>query len=182
MAQSMLKAARHHVVNGDGIHFANHIYVAPEMVTMKGQYLRVRHFPTNRSYIELFSLDDEYLFRAWDTDRLTPEQKAAFMATRRKQEDDNRAVQAGVQAHRRHLAVVLDELHAREAASDAEADDLDSAEEEDPRPQLPRAGRTEESGEVDRATRQAATTRLQELSARKAQREIEAAQRPEVEQ
>jgi len=182
MAQSMLKAARHHVVNGDGIHFASHIYVAPEMVTMKGQYLRVRHFPTNRSYIELFSLDDEYLFRAWDTDRLTPEQKAAFMATRRKQEDDNRAVQAGVQAHRRHLAVVLDDLRAREAGNDPDSGAEPTEEVGPVRRQLPRAPKPAEPDAVDRATRQAASTRLQELNARRAQQEIEAAGCPEVEQ
>jgi hypothetical protein len=180
-AQAMLKAAKAYAVNGDGIHFANHIYVAPEMTRMRGQWVKVRHFPTNTDWIEVFGLDDEHLFRAFDTDRLTHGQKAAYNAARRAQDADNRALQAGVVAHRRQLAATLNDLAGEDAPEHTEADAAaaagdarrrggDSRAAAARRPALPRAGRPEPTDE-DAGARASAVARL---AARNEQRAIEA--------
>jgi transposase InsO family protein len=178
VAQSMLKATKTYAVNGDGIHFASHTYVAPEMTRMRGQWVKVRHFPSNTDWIEVFGLDDEHLFRAFDTDRLSHGQKAAYNAARRTQDADNRALQAGVVAHRRHLAAALNDLAGQDTPGHTVADAVDAVEAargQDgdtraaaaARPALPRAGRPAQR-DADAPARTSAVARLAALNAKRA--------------
>ena len=178
VAHAMLVEARDHVVGGDGIHFRKKTYIAPGMT--RNMRVRVRHFPSNKDYIEVFDLAGDHLYRAFDTLRLTPSQDAAFKAVRRKQEADHKAVQAGVETHRRHLARVLNAAAAEEAPSYDEADALDLTAPDDPagdgvprtgtsRPRLPRAPEPSLPGaDEHRTSRKAAVSRLEKINARRA--------------
>lgn len=190
VAQAMLVTAGDNKVGGDGIHFRNKTYIAPGMARpsngrndragTRGTWVKVRHFPTNTDYIEVFDLEGEHLYRAWDTLRLTPSQDAAFKAARRKQEADHKAVQAGVTAHRKQLAAVWhaaeaegtephDESAAFDQAARADAEGGDTAVAAATRPRLPRAPAPPAQGEQEhRAARKAAVSRLDEINARRA--------------
>lgn len=104
MRSSMLRGDQNsYRINGDGIHFRNKIYLAPEMVGIRGSQVQVRWLPQNRDFIEVFDMAGNYLFPADDVATLSQEQAARFAAVRGAQEKAARQIEQAVQAHRNEL-------------------------------------------------------------------------------
>lgn len=81
-ARWMLLAARQRTVNKDGIHFAGHIYVSPQLNGLVGERLDVRYMPHDSRSIELYR-DGEHLTTAYPQGALTGERRDAVLARRR---------------------------------------------------------------------------------------------------
>lgn len=105
LRQAMLRYdGRPLTINGDGVHFRNRVYVAAGMVGRRGHKVRIRYLDQNRSFIEVYDLDGNHLFRADDRNATPVEERNAFVAARGAQEREARRITADLQAHKRHLA------------------------------------------------------------------------------
>ncbi|MDP9371851.1 MAG: Mu transposase C-terminal domain-containing protein [Chloroflexota bacterium] len=105
LRQAMLRYdGRPLTINGDGVHFRNRVYLAAGMVGRRGHKVRIRYLDQNRSFVEVYDLDGNHLFRAHDRDRMPQEEANAFVGARGAQEREARHITADLQAHRRHLA------------------------------------------------------------------------------
>lgn len=90
----------------NGLNFDGHYYVGTGL--KYGHRYLIRYLPTNRDFIEVFSLDNEWICQALRADRMPKAQVAAFLAERESVERDFEAIQAGVVAHRRQLVAAAD--------------------------------------------------------------------------
>jgi hypothetical protein len=178
----MLKtAALTYAASKNGIRFRNQDYVGVGLRI--GDRYEVRYFEGNTDFVEVFTLNEEYVTRAEDVRRMSAERRASFMAERARQEQAAAAITAGVQQHRQHLAATANALFGHEdtdwdGTADLEAvvngtpqviehDNTDGLEPQAVgrprrgRPSLPRATPQADEEDADDATaRQTASERL----------------------
>ncbi|WP_081975423.1 DDE-type integrase/transposase/recombinase [Modestobacter caceresii] len=69
-----------------------------------GHRYRIRYLPTNRDFIEVFDLDNEWICQATRADLMTREQVAPFLAERAETEREFQAIEKGVIHFRRQIA------------------------------------------------------------------------------
>lgn len=86
----------------NGLHFDGHYYFGTGL-RFGDRYL-IRYLPTSRDFIEVFTLENEWVCHAVRADRMSRAQIGPFMAERAATEDEFRAIEAGVIAYRRQLA------------------------------------------------------------------------------
>lgn len=105
-------------VNKNGLPFKSRNFVG-DFLEYGRDYV-IRYLPTNLDFVEVFDLHGEHLGRAdWD-ERVSRETRAKMMQRRAEQERRANAIEAGVQAKRRHLA----ELRNAEAAAAGDDEDI----------------------------------------------------------
>jgi putative transposase len=78
----MLMADETRVVEKDGIHFENAIFIAPELTRIGGKTVEVRYMPHDLRQIEVFT-EDGWLCTAHPQDELTREEAEAVIEARR---------------------------------------------------------------------------------------------------
>ncbi|MCF6506845.1 hypothetical protein E9549_05410 [Blastococcus sp. MG754426] len=69
-----------------------------------GHRYLIRYLPTNRDFIEVFDLDNEWVCRATRADLMTREQVAPFLAERAETEREFQAIEKGVIHYRHQIA------------------------------------------------------------------------------
>lgn len=109
----------------NGIQFENGKYVAAGLQV--GTNYKIRHLARSRDFIEVFTLDDKHVTRAWRTDVMPKKERLALLAERARNEREYQAVEAGVQDHRRKVAAALrlaipDDPADEDAPADASTD------------------------------------------------------------
>lgn len=92
-------------VTKNGLQFEKRHYLATFLEY--GRRYLIRYLPTVRTFVEVFDEQGEYLGQALWQEALTPEDRSEFLKHRAEQEKQARAIEAGTQAHRRHMAAVL---------------------------------------------------------------------------
>lgn len=88
----------------NGINFDGVDYV--DSCLEYGRKYLIRYLPTQRDFINVRALNDEHVGFAYNAERLPKHRRDALMAQRARQERDAKAIEYGVQVHRRHLAAV----------------------------------------------------------------------------
>jgi hypothetical protein len=96
----------------NGLNFENRRYIAPGLAF--GRRYQFRYLPTNREFIEVFSLDGEWLCTAHRIDTLSREKIQAFQAERARTERHAQAIDAGVTQYRRQVAALAWDMYGGE--------------------------------------------------------------------
>ncbi|SSC25065.1 Transposase Mu [Klenkia terrae] len=86
----------------NGLNFDGNFYFGTSLEY--GRRYRIRYLPTNRDFIEVFSLDGEWICQATRADRMTRDQIAPFMAERAEIEKEFQAIEKGVIHFRQQMA------------------------------------------------------------------------------
>lgn len=122
LRDAMLTPSKHtYTLTKGGILFDKGQYVVPGGHV--GKRYRIRHLPAGRDFIEVFTKDDEYVGRAWRVDRLSEQERHAFMDARSEVERENRAITAGAVHFRDRVAASAKRLDALTGGPDPDADD-----------------------------------------------------------
>lgn len=88
-----------------GIHFDNGKYVGEGLHV--GANYKIRHLARSRDFIEVFTLDDKHVTRAWRSDVIPKRERLALIAERARHEREYQAIEAGVREHRRKVAAAI---------------------------------------------------------------------------
>ncbi|MGI5950453.1 MAG: hypothetical protein ACOX61_01200 [Brooklawnia sp.] len=89
----------------NGIHFEKGQYVAANLHV--GTNYKIRHLARGRDFIEVFTVDGDYVTRAWRHDVIPKHARLALLAERARHEREYQAIEAGVKEHRRKIAAAL---------------------------------------------------------------------------
>lgn len=105
----MLRTTKTYRASKNGIHFDSEKYVTlePGQVEFGRDYI-VRYLPSNVDFIQIESLAGERVGTAYNVKDVTSDRKLrdVFQRTRIEQEHNARAIEAGVVAHRNHIAAL----------------------------------------------------------------------------